>query len=117
MDPDVNDPDWKPKVLTKHVPVKPKPSVSKGAVALANDFDPASHTPIVTATRTLGTEIQLARTAKGWKQADLDKNCALPKGTTASYESSKAVYNATHVNKMARALDVILTRPKKPKST
>ena len=82
----------------------------------ANDFDPENIQKIVTSNQDLGKAIQKARTAKGWKQLELDQKCNLPKNTCQTYENGKAVYNAQHVNKMARILGVTLPRPNKKKS-
>lgn len=79
----------------------------------ANDYDPENIKKLVTTNQSLGKAIQTARMAKKWKQSDLDKRCNLPKNTCQSYENGKAIYNAQYVNKMARALGVILPRPKK----
>lgn len=107
--------DWETVVLSKRTKSKgPAPRAQNRT--LTDDFDPENAQKVTTSNRSMGLAIQQGRTAKGLKQADLDSTCNLPRGTTSSYESGKAVYRPADVNKMARALGVTIPRPGKSKS-
>ena len=108
----INVQDWEPVVFRKRPAPKrgPTPSTSR---AVTNDYDPETVTAPKTSNRSMGLSIQQGRQAKGMKQTDLDSTCNLPRGTTSSYESGKAVYKPNEVNKMARALGITIPRPGK----
>ena len=111
-----NTQDWETVVLSKHSKSK-GPTHRAQTRTFTDDFDPESMKPITTSNRSMGLAIQKGRMAKGVKQAELDGACNLPKGTTSSYESGKAIYKPGEVNKMARALGVTIPRPSKSKSS
>ena len=58
--------------------------------------------------------LQRARTAKGWKQADLAQHINEKVSIVTDYESGKVVPNPQVIVKMERALGARLPRPKKP---
>ena len=103
--------DWAPVVLKSDTKKKRTNQQSTKVNTLLNDFDPESDMSVTKTSRSLGVSIQKARTAKGFKQSDLDKKCNLPKGTTQKYENGSAIYKPNVVNIMSRVLGVKLPRP------
>jgi ribosome-binding protein aMBF1 (putative translation factor) len=101
-------------ILRKRQTPKRGPS-STVSRSLTNDFDPATAEIPRTSNREMGLAIQQGRATKGIKQVDLDAKCRFPKGTTASYESGKAIYKPVEVNRIASALGITIPRPSKPK--
>ncbi|VBB17792.1 Multiprotein bridging factor 1 [Yasminevirus sp. GU-2018] len=127
--------DWDPVILRRkktdaeriksgeYETVARKESPNKNSTQLKRDtlhnFDPESITAPVTSNRDLGLAIQKARCAKikadgkCMNQTDLDHACGFAKNTVRDYENGTAVVKPDDINKMNRALGVVLPRPGK----
>ena len=57
-------------------------------------------------TNELRIKIQQARCSKGFTQKDLASRVNLPVQTINEIESGKAIYNASHINKIKRLLKI-----------
>ena len=57
-------------------------------------------------TNELRIKIQQARSSKGFTQKDLASRVNLPVQTINEIESGKAIYNASHINKIKRLLKI-----------
>lgn len=104
----INNPDWKPVVLTKKKAKRSTPRASTAKRTTTDDTPNVRKGGV-----TLGSAIKTARANKNWKQSDLANSCGLRVNIIRDYETGKATYNANEVNKIARALGVKLPRPKK----
>lgn len=66
--------------------------------------------------RAVGHQIRDARTSESNKQnkkltqSELDKLCNLPTGTIQKYENNTAIYNQNEIDKISRALGVVIKK-------
>ena len=111
MDPTVQD--WETRVLRKNVKsTEHKPAVSRPASAAKISYDEEGNEVIKlkTVSHEMAQFITKARNEKGLKQIDLAKQANLDSKTVAEIERGGCVYNATHINKIAKALGVNIPR-------
>lgn len=104
--------DWNPQVIRKPVDKKPTqvfshiPSVAK----VSYDADGQEVHTLKIVSREMAQFVVNARVAKGWKQGELAKHANLDAKTVAEIERGGGVYNAGHVNKLAKALGINIPR-------
>lgn len=101
--------DWKPIIVkkTKHkskdVPKITKVSDPNKKMEKQIEEGKMEHKKIPNELR---IKIQQARSSKGYTQKDLANRVNLPVQTINEIESGKAIYNASHINKIKRSLKI-----------
>jgi len=65
---------------------------------------------IKTVSKGLSGAIVKARVEKGWKRKDLAMQCSLQESVIADYENGKAIFKIGEVNKIGRALGIVLKK-------
>jgi len=111
MDPNVQD--WEPRVLRKDTKsTEHKTTVSRPASVAKVSYDEEGNEVIKlkTVSHEMAQFIIKARNEKGLKQIDLAKQSNLDSKTVSDIERGGCVYNATHVNKIAKVLGVNIPR-------
>jgi ribosome-binding protein aMBF1 (putative translation factor) len=64
-----------------------------------------------TATLDIKKIMQETRSAKGWTQEDLARNCGLPKQIIRDYENGKAIVKQSEIAKINKALGIHIKKP------
>ena len=121
----VDEQDWTPVGWDKKKDAVKKESVVRPSVNpqgsgqltknVREEFDPSKIEAPLKSDLTLGQAIQKARTALGFTQDKLNKDCMFPANTVKTYENGSAVVSPEQINKMEKVLRVKLPRPKKQK--
>jgi len=104
--------DWTPVVLRKDKPQVKKPqfvnNTSLGKVNVDNDGDET--VKIKKVTYNMAQLITKTRTDKKLTQVELARSCNFDKKIIADIERGDCVYNAMHINKIARVLGIKIPR-------
>jgi ribosome-binding protein aMBF1 (putative translation factor) len=106
------DQDWTPVVLRKDKPKEKKPQyVNATSVGKVNvDDDGVETVKIKKVSYNMAQLIIKTRTEKKLTQVELARSCNFDKKIIADIERGNCVYNAIHINKIARVLGVIIPR-------
>ena len=106
----MNHQDWKPVVFRKTNTIIEKPGYKGNNTQQKNasiekraENDTLQHKKI---TPVMRTTIQKARTLKGLTQKELATQCRFNVSIINEIESGKAIYNAQHIEKIKRVLNI-----------